>query len=146
MATRDDIKAFLASDIPGRLASLLTLPASDSYVGQMERLNPADFEVRTTYEARTRIIRTAGLTRHSVSVEVLSIGWDESEEDGLADSVEDAAEALVDAYDGRVDIFAAGLTNVLVERARCWRTTPMTLERRRRRALTLSFELDEMEA
>jgi hypothetical protein len=81
-----------------------------------------------------------------MELEVLSVGWDESEEDNLAETVEDVSELIVDAYDGAVALFQTNLANVQVERVRCQRSMPLTLEKKQTRWSTMTLEVDELEA
>ena len=147
MAARDDIKVFLEGNIPTQLAAVTTLPATDSYVGQQERINPADIEVRVQYLWRERIRRDTGNTRHHLTLHPLVIGWDESEEDGtLVQLIEDIAETLVNSYDGQVNLFNGNLANVTVHRVRATRETGLALEGRIRRHAAVSLQVDELEA
>jgi hypothetical protein len=145
MATRDDLKAFVAGDLPARIAAVIVIPVTDSYSGQLRRINPADFEARVRYLSGIPVRRDTGLTRHRLVIEILSLGWDESEEDNLANIVEGAAEAVVNAYDGARDLFATGLPTRSIYRVRCVRPAPLSLEARRRRWAELTLEVEELE-
>lgn len=144
MAAKDDIKTFLAGDIPGQLTSP-TLGAAVAYSGQEERKNPDAFEVRVKYIRPAPVRRDSGQTRHEFEIFLTMRGWDDSEEDNLVDELETSADELVTAYDGVLALFIAGLGSLQVERVRCYRPDKATITDLRFREIKLIFELDEME-
>lgn len=146
MTTREDIKAFIVADLPSRLSAAITVAVTDSYSGQLRRINEADFEVRVKYLNNARVRRDTGLTTHALQIEVLSSGWDESEEDNLAGTIEATSDLLVDSYDGKINLFSTNLTSVQVKDVRCARLDPLVLDQYLYRRATASIELDELES
>jgi|SaaInlV_165m_DNA_1040744.scaffolds.fasta_scaffold22499_5 hypothetical protein len=144
MATRDDLKSFLVTDIPTRIT---TTPIV-AYEGQIERVNSDDFEARVQYLYREKIRNASGYLRHHLMIHLLSNGWDKSEEDTLTDTVEDAADEMVDDYNGKVSVFRAGLAGKQIARAKARRETPLQTQakRKNRREAFVKIEVDEFEA
>ncbi len=145
MATRDDIQSWLVSDLPARIKAAAENPGA--YRGQVERINPDDFDLRVQYGTREKLRRRSGQTRHRLTIHVMSRGWDLSAEVELADKVDQAAELIVDGYDGKKSTVQAGLTAVQVERVRCFRVGEMDVPegRKPKRGIEITFELDEFE-
>lgn len=143
MSTRDDIKDFLVSDLPGQV-SALTLSA---YAGQAERVLDDDVAVRIRYVSRKPVRRDTGQERHELELIMRHKGWDQSDEDGQAELLEEAADEVIAAYDGALATFVAGLSDVTVERVRCFRSGPTRVDVNRfEREVTLTLEIDEMRA
>jgi hypothetical protein len=145
MATKDDIKTFIVANAP-TVVTAATLGAISAYSGQTERLNPDNFEVRAEYQRPSPVRRDTGQTRHEFTLLLTSRDWDESNEDGLTNELETAADEVIAAYDGKLSVFVAGLPAVAVERVRCFRPSKPKVEGFRRREIVLTFELDEMES
>ena len=97
---------------------------------------------------REKVRNDTGYVRHHLLVHVLSIGWDDSKEDELSDVVEDVCEEMVDDYNGKVSIFAAGLPTKTIVRAKARRESPMDSKNKRanRRKAVVKIEVDEFEA
>ena len=144
MGMRDELKAFLVTDIPTQI----TTATITAYQGQIERVNSDDLEARVKYLYREKIRNASGYIRHHVMVHVLSNGWDVSEENVLTDTVEDVADEMVDDYNGKVSIFAAGLTARQIARAKARRESPLQTQakRKNRREAFVKIEIDEFEA
>lgn len=146
MATRDDIKTWLATNIPTQLAAFTDPSAPQAYAGQRERVNPAAFEARIRYLNPVDVQRETGLRRHLVEVILKIIGHDESEENNLADELEGAADALIAAYDGQTATIAAGLTSSSIERVRAFRHEPLDIDHSRataQRSAVVRLQIDE---
>jgi hypothetical protein len=149
MTIRDDLEAFFLGDVPTAVVALVTLATGangDIYVGQRERINPSDFEVRIRYVRRDVVRHDTGQARHHMELHVSSIGWDASQEDNLADLVEDVAELIVTTYNGARDVLATGVSGATVYRVRSFRAPPLDLSNFRRRSAVVTVQVDEMEA
>lgn len=140
MTTRDDLKAFLVADIPSRVVAF---PVT-AYAGQRVRSLPDDGEVRVRYRGRAPIRRDTGQERHDVDLIIRRQGMDSTPEDGLAELMAEAADELIAAYDGRWDVFQAGMSDVNVEKVRCYRSGDVEIDERFKRTLIVKIELDEM--
>ncbi len=144
MATKDDIKAFLVTDIPSVVTALSSGPMT-AYSGQVEFPNDNVNRTRIEYVRPSPVRRDTGQTRHLLLLRLRGRDWDEDQEDNIAAELARAADEIILAYDGKVSVFNAGLPAVQVERVRVFRPDGQTITGRRQRDIVVNFELDEME-
>lgn len=149
MATSDDIKAWLVTNVPTVLASLTTPKAPQAYAGQYERHNAAVFDCRVHYIASPDIQRDIGLVRHAFRIEAKIIGHEHSEEDVLSVVLESASRLLIAAYDEQVATVQAAVPGASFERVRCFREDPINVDKSTktpRRSILVSLQFDEWRA
>lgn len=146
MATSDDIKTWLVTNIPTVLTSLTNPSAPLAYAGQWERHNPADFDVRVKYLFPVDLQRDIGLVRHAFQIEAKIIGHDNSEESVLSAVLESASRLLIAAYDGQVSTVQTAISGASIERVRCFRENPVSVDKSTktaRRSILVSLQIDE---
>ncbi len=146
MATSDDIKAWLVTNVPTTLASLTTPKAPQAYAGQSERHNAAVFDCRVQFLFSVDLQRDIGLIRHAFQVEAKIIGHEHSEEDVLSVVLESASRLLIAAYDGQVSTVQAAIPGSSFERVRCFRESPINVDKSTktpRRSIVVSLQFDE---
>jgi len=109
VALKDTLKSFLVANIASQI-STIPLTSQDVYEGQSRRVQTGDSEVWVSYAGHVPIERRTGrLERHTVDITIVTLGYDESNEDALTNSLEDAAEELIAAYDEKVDLFRTNI-------------------------------------
>ena len=103
--------------------------------------------MRVRYLCLGALARDQGRVRHHVEIELRRWGLDKAQEDTKGQAVRLAAEQLEDSFDGAVATFQAGLTNLRIERVRCWREEPIDVPVRGvTRIQKLRLEIDAWEA
>lgn len=147
--TKNTIQAFLVSDIATAVTAISLTGAV--YAGQRRRVNFAPFEARVRAGSRDLVpgVITGTLRRHRFEIELTSFGHDASEEETLTDQIGEAADELVDRYDGQgggLVILSAG-TSEKIERVSCRRQGEIKMELSgRNKTVTVDLDLDVWEA
>jgi len=147
--TKNSIQTFLVADIAASVTAISLVGAV--YAGQRRRINYAPFEARVRAESRDLVpgIVTGKLRRHRFEIDITSFGHDASEEELLTDQIGEAADELVDRYDGQgggLVTISAGVAEK-IERASCRRQGEIKMDLSgRNKTVTVQLELDIWEA
>jgi hypothetical protein len=139
MTTQSELEAFLLADVVTALGSTWK-----AYVGNEERINPNTRDVQIHHERREPVRRDGRWLRHHMTLYLRVTGWDDGAEETLSSIATDAADALVDRYDGQLAVFATGIPLRTIVRVRATRLESVDTKARKWREARVRLQVDEM--
>lgn len=123
MASSDKLIAFLKADVPGRV-SAINISADSVTVGEgWSNLGDVD-EALIRYVTGSDVARDQGRFRHFIEIKLRRRGLDKLRHEEGARELRTAAEELERAYEGGrggLQVFQAGVDDVLISRVRAYR-------------------------